>query len=154
VVPSLEKLNLSSNEIDDAGLAALAPGLRQLPNLKELGLYFNAVGDRGLECLLAERLPSECWPTQPSAGLPAGCVRGVLPSLEVLRLSGNDITGQGCDAVAYAVCIGALQALRLAYLVEGREGEEAQEAQEDLDEMLLRGDLFAQAAAAFPPLHP
>lgn len=145
VLPSLEELDLSNNKIDDAGLAALAPALRQLPKLEELWLQFNEVGSRGLACLLAEHLPSECWPTKPSAGLPKGCMRGVLPSLEQLYLSVNYLTGEDCDAVMYAVCIGAMPALQHVYM-DGCDASEG--AQEIMNELLQRGDFFLECEAA------
>ena len=145
VLPSLEELNLCNNKIDDAGLAALAPALRQLPKLKELWLHFNEVGSRGLACLLAEHLPPECWPTKPSAGLPKGCIRGVLPSLEQLHLSVNYLAGEDCDAVMYAVCIGAMPALQHVHM-EGCDASEG--AREIMDELLQRGDLFLECEAA------
>ena len=145
VLPSLEELNLCNNKIDDAGLAALAPALRQLPKLKELWLHFNEVGSRGLACLLAEHLPPECWPTKPSAGLPKGCIRGVLPSLEELHLSVNYFTGEDCDALMYAVCVGAMPALQHVYM-QGCDASE--DDQENLDELLQRGDFFLECEAA------
>ena len=68
----------------------------------------------------------------------------MLPSLEELHLSVNCLTGEDCDAVMYAVCIGAMPALRHAYM-EGCGASDG--AQEDLAELLLRGDVFLECEA-------
>lgn len=52
-LPRLEVLKLGRNNIGDEGLAALAPPLRGLHELKELHLFSNAIGNEGVELLLA-----------------------------------------------------------------------------------------------------
>ena len=89
-LPSLEMLHLWSNQIGDAGLAALAPALRQLPKLEVLFLSGSQIADQGLASLLAP----------PTAG--------VLPSLHNFYLDDNQITDEGFAALASALRGGAL----------------------------------------------
>ena len=72
-------------------------------------------------------------------------MRGVLPSLEQLYLSVNYLTGEDCDAVMYAVCIGAMPALQHVYM-DGCDASEG--AQEIMNELLQRGDFFLECEAA------
>ena len=53
VLKKLEVLNLSSNQIGDAGVMALAEaaGKGTLPQLKELDLSYNQIGDAGVMAL-------------------------------------------------------------------------------------------------------
>ena len=53
MLPSLEYISLSGNQIGSAGLTALAPALRQLPKLELLNL--NAQPDRD------HRSPTRAW---------------------------------------------------------------------------------------------
>ena len=98
VVPLLMDLSLSINPVGGAGLTALAPALRQLPELRTLYLNQNQITDQGLASLLAS----------PTAG--------VLPSLTFLNLNGNQITDEGCATLAVALRSGALPALRVLNL--------------------------------------
>jgi Ran GTPase-activating protein (RanGAP) involved in mRNA processing and transport len=50
-VPTLERLQLSSNDIGDVGAAHLASALPHLTNLVELMLDDNAISDKGLASL-------------------------------------------------------------------------------------------------------
>eukprot|EP00984_Skeletonema_dohrnii_P026891 scaffold16282_cov77-Skeletonema_dohrnii-CCMP3373.AAC.4 len=69
----LKNLQLSSNGIDDAGVAAFAHGLRSIgSSLKELDLRWNSIGNEGLSALVAAL---------------ANCT-----SLETLDLSYNDFS--------------------------------------------------------------
>ena len=69
----------------------------------------------------------------------------MLPSLEELHLSVNYLTSKDCEDIMYAVCIGAMPALRRTYM-EGCDVSEG--AQETLAELLQRGDLFLEYEAA------
>ena len=76
-------------------------------------LYFNDFGgpyDQGLAALLAP----------PTAG--------VLPSLECINLSDNQIADEGCAALASALRGGALPALKRLALDNNPASEEAQNA--------------------------
>ena len=88
----LEVLDLNYNSIGDEGCAALVSALRISGNcatkLKELWLDGNAIGDKG-----AVALASTCL---------VG-VGGASPSLEVLRLNNNQISLEGCRAIALAL---------------------------------------------------
>ena len=53
-LPSLVTLNLGMNPLCDAGLAALAPALRQLPELRRLFLYDSNIGDAGVASLVGQ----------------------------------------------------------------------------------------------------
>ena len=106
-VPALDFISLAHNQIGDAGLAALAPALRQLCKLKALNLHANQIGNQGLAALLAP----------PTAG--------VLKSLEHLYLNDNPrITDAGCAVLVSALHGGALPALKQLYVLR----EEAMEA--------------------------
>ena len=94
-LPSLQHLDLGGNlQLGDAGLAALASGLRQLPALKTLGLQRTNITDQGVASLLAEPLTG-----------------GVLNSLQKMYLRANQIADDGCATIASAVRSGALPAL-------------------------------------------
>ena len=107
-VPSLWYLELSSNNhLGDAGLIALAPALRQLPQLQTLALLNNQITDQGLASLLAP----------PTAG--------VLMKLKTLDLDENQVTDEGCAALAAAIHSGALPMLKRLYTSDNPVGEEA-----------------------------
>ena len=92
-LPSLAHLGLPNNPLGNAGLAALAPALRQLPTLQTLSLTNTSIGDEGLAALVAP----------PTAG--------VLGSLVSLYIGGNEITDAGCATLASSLRGGALPAL-------------------------------------------
>jgi len=84
----LETLDLSNNQIGDAGVTALAEaaGKGTLPQLKQLVLKYNQIGDAGVTAL-AE-----------AAG------KGTLPQLKYLFLMGNStISQQAQDALTAAL---------------------------------------------------
>ena len=101
-MPRLRNLRLHSAAIGDAGLVALAPALRRLPELEELDLSSNPFGDEGLAALVA--LPPR------SAGAPPPTT-GVLTKLNTLNLQGTQITGAGCATLAAALNSGVLPAI-------------------------------------------
>ena len=84
-LPSLDYINLNSNQLGGAGLTALAPALRQLPKLTSLSLGKNQIGDQGVASLLAPP------------------IAGVLPSLDYLYLIHNQIAPRA-GAAAAAEC--------------------------------------------------
>ena len=92
-LPRLQVLDLTDNGYGSAGLIALAPGLRARPQLKELSLRHDGIGDDGVAALVA---PGE----------------GVLPSLEVLHLYDNQVTDAGCSALVAALSSGAMPSLK------------------------------------------
>eukprot|EP01116_Phalansterium_solitarium_P022683 TRINITY_DN757_c0_g1_i2.p1 TRINITY_DN757_c0_g1~~TRINITY_DN757_c0_g1_i2.p1 ORF type:complete len:477 (+),score=201.30 TRINITY_DN757_c0_g1_i2:70-1500(+) len=73
----LERLALRNTLLDDAKLAALAPGLAACATLTELDLSHNLIGDAGLRAL-ADAL----------------CASGVGVSLETLNVGNNALTDQ------------------------------------------------------------
>eukprot|EP00985_Skeletonema_marinoi_P007535 scaffold3316_cov94-Skeletonema_marinoi.AAC.18 len=80
----LKKIRLDSNNIGDAGVAALAHGLRSIgPSLKALGLGNNSIDNEGLSSLTAALV---------------NCT-----SLERLDLSKNDFSNEGLSALAAAL---------------------------------------------------
>ena len=84
VIAGLRYMYLNNNGLGSAGLIALAPGLRALPQLKKLGLVNNRIDDDGVAALVE---PGE----------------GVLPSLEELWLDSNQVTEAGCAALVAAL---------------------------------------------------
>ena len=109
-LPALKDLDLEGNRLGDAGLAALAPALRQLPGLAVLSLDHNQIGDRGVASLLAEPL------------------QDALPSLHTLWLHDNLITDRGCAGLAAKLCTGAPPELRRLSVSGNPASEEAQKA--------------------------
>ena len=103
----LKTLYLEYNDIGNAGLLALAPALRRLPALEELGLHSNPLGDEGLAALVAP-LPPAGVPPQPTGGL---------AKLEKLDLSFTQIAGAGSAALVAAFDSGALPALKALSLL-------------------------------------
>ena len=101
-LPRLATLNLSSAAIGDAGLVALAPALRRRPELDELYLPSNPLGDEGLAALVAPPPPAGA-PPPPTGGL---------TKLKALDLAHTQITDAGCAALASALDSGALPALK------------------------------------------
>ena len=96
--------SLHNAAIGDAGIAALAPALRQLPALETLGLESNPLGDDGIAALVAP--PPLAGALSPPAG------GGVLVGLKKLYLGFTHITDVGCAALASALDRGTLPALR------------------------------------------
>ena len=94
--------SLHNAAIGDAGIAALAPALRQLPALETLGLESNPLGDDGIATFVVP--PPLACALSPPAG-------GVLAGLKQLYLGFTQITDAGCAALAYALDSGALPAL-------------------------------------------
>jgi len=106
-LPRLKRIVLNRTAIGDAGLVALAPSLRRLPALEELGLYGNLFGDEGLAALVAP---------PPAAGAPPPTTGG-LTKLKRLNLDYTQITDAGCATLAAALDSGAMPALEKLYLV-------------------------------------
>ena len=100
-------LGLISTAIGDAGLVALAPALRRLPALVQLGLNGNPFGDEGIAALVA--------PPPPASVLPPQARR--LKKLETLNLRGTQVSDAGCAALAAAFDSGALPALDIESLM-------------------------------------
>ena len=119
---SLEVLLLDSNPLGDAGLAALAPALHNLPLLKILSLSETSVTDQGVASLIS---------------LVAEPTARVLMSLEVLRLKDNQIGSAGCASLACALRGGALPALKELELEGNRAGVLFEV---EIDEALSRDD--------------
>jgi Ran GTPase-activating protein (RanGAP) involved in mRNA processing and transport len=90
-MPNLKDLRLSRNNIGDEGCRTIAPALRTMPNLKTLYLYNNNIGDEGLAVL--------------SNVVPA------IPLLDDLRLSGNKIGNVGCQCLLELIENDSLQSL-------------------------------------------
>ena len=103
VLPRLRFLNLHCTGIGDAGLVALAPGLRRLPALEVLLLRSNSFGDQGLAALVAPLpLLAGALPPQPT---------GVLAKLKGLDIHSTEVTDAGGASLAAAIDSGALPAL-------------------------------------------
>jgi hypothetical protein len=100
-LPRLKHLFLRSTALGDAGLAALAPALRQLPALERLGFGDNPLGDEGLAALVAPPPPPAGAPPPPTGGL---------TKLKWLDLSHTQIADTGCAALAEALDSGTLPA--------------------------------------------
>lgn len=71
VCEQLIELRLHGNKFGDAGMLALLPGLKDLPNLKTLQLDGNQIGDKGM------------------AALTDAIGKGAMPSLTKLDVGGN-----------------------------------------------------------------
>ena len=99
---ALSFAGLSSTALGDAGLVALAPALRRLPALEELGLGASPLGNEGLAALVAPPPPADAPTT----------TTGVLTKLKGLYLSRTQITDAGCATLAAALDSGVLPALR------------------------------------------
>ena len=136
-LPRLKKLNLSDNNIGDAGVTALASALGQgaLPLLSSLNLFCNQIGDSGLSNfvtavgsnangtlpLLAELILAHNQIGDVGASTFANATdpkegEGALPSLEKLYLHYNQIGDAGVTSLATAVANGALPALTFLHL--------------------------------------
>ena len=100
-LPRLTRLFLGGTAITDAGLVALAPGLRRLPALDHLVLWGNPFGDEGLAALVAP--PPAAGATSPP--------KGGLAKLKTLDLSDTKVADAGCNALASALGRGSLPAL-------------------------------------------
>ena len=115
VLKKLERLNLGSNQIGDAGVKALAEaaGKGTLPQLKNLYLDRNQIGDAGVTALVE------------AAG------KGSLPQLELLDLRDNQIGDAGVMALAEAAGKGTLPQLKGLYLMNNSTiSQQAQDALE------------------------
>ena len=98
-LPQLMELHLYRNQIGDAGISALVDALSRgaLPQLEKLWLGGNSIGDVGLSAL-------------------ADVVsRGALPALEKLFLDSNQIGDAGMSAFASACASGALDHLTVCW---------------------------------------
>jgi hypothetical protein len=100
-LPRLKHLGLINAAIGDAGLVALAPGLRRLPALEMLILRGNPVGDEGLAALVAPP------PLAGALPLPTGGLKELIR----LDLDYTQVSDAGCAALAAALDSGALPAL-------------------------------------------
>jgi hypothetical protein len=98
---------------------ALAPALRRLPALEELGLGRNPLGDEGLAALVAPPPPAGASPP-PTGGL---------AKLKALSLSDTQIADAGCAALAAALDSGALPTLEVLYLFGTRASAAAKATQ-------------------------
>jgi len=98
-LPQLKDLMLSENSIGDAGLSTLADMVskRALASLKQLFLAGNQIGDAGLSAL-AEAVGN-----------------GALEKLTLLRLDSNKIGDAGLQAFADALGKGALDQLQVCW---------------------------------------
>ena len=92
----------------------LAPALRQLPALENLGLNHNPFGDEGLAALVAPPPPAAAPPTPAPVPPPTG----VLTQLGQLLLNGTQITDASCATLAAALDSGALPALRVVSMYD------------------------------------
>ena len=99
---SLEALDLSRNQLGDAGVQALSKVA--FGNLRRLGLDYNRVGDPGARALAAS----------------PGCAR-----LRALSLTGNVITNDGAAALAASPVAASLRALTLGQNMIGARGADA-----------------------------
>ena len=97
----LKLLLLSRCGIGDAGLVALAPALRRLPELNTLIFRENSFGDEGLAALVAPPLAAGAVPP----------TTGGLEKLTMLTITFAQVTDAGCAALAVALDSGALPAL-------------------------------------------
>ena len=93
LLPRIESLQLSHNDIGDVGFAALARAAARLPGLKHIIVPFNHIGDEGVKAL---------------AG---AAISGGLKNLEALNLSYNKVGDEGISALARAATLGKLQKL-------------------------------------------
>lgn len=124
-LPNLEELYLYDNRIGDAGVAALAAavGSGSLPQLKTLDLGKNQIGDVGV------------------ASLATAADGGALTNVTRLALAANRIGDRGLEAVANACARGALPKLRMLYLDDNAIGDAG-----------LKGLADARAGGALPKL--
>jgi hypothetical protein len=86
-------LDLSSKLITDEGCRTIAPALRTMPNLKNLYLHNNNIGDEGLAVL-----------------------SNAIPLLDRLVLFGNNIGNVGCQCLLELIENDSLQSLTWLYL--------------------------------------
>jgi len=112
-LPGLHRLCLAQNRILDTGLVALAKlaiGVGAIPELKELSLEQTGFGDEGFIQLCLALAPPNGGSTarSPRDRREAGCR---LSELEELELSDNEVSYEGCKALAAAFDKGALPLL-------------------------------------------
>jgi Leucine-rich repeat (LRR) protein len=127
-------------QLNDAGLIVLAPVLWALPQLEELYLYNNQIGDVGISALAKAITPSKdrkralasCQKLDLSynqisdAGLTAlagALSSGALPQLKELWLGRNSIGDVGLSALADVVSSGALAQVSILRLHENQIGD-------------------------------
>lgn len=120
----IQKLSLQNCNVTEAGCAALASVLRSLPCLRELDLSYNQLGDAGLQLLCEGLLDPQCHverlQLEYSNLTAASCeaLASVLRAkreLKELGLSNNDLGEDGarvlCQGLAASAC--PLESLRL-----------------------------------------
>jgi Ran GTPase-activating protein (RanGAP) involved in mRNA processing and transport len=95
-MPNLKELLLYSNNIGDEGCRTIAPALRTMTNLKWLYLSFNNIGDEGLAVLTN--------------------VVSAIPMLYDLALSDNKIGNVGCQCLLELIENDSLQSLTSLWL--------------------------------------
>jgi uncharacterized protein (TIGR02996 family) len=123
----LERLDLSSNRVGDAGAAALAQA--RMPELRELRLGCNVVGDGGAEALATATERAALMRLDLSqnklgpAGARAFAASATLSSLAELDLSDNALDLEGVSALAAGTGLVALSKLVLARTVYTDEKE-------------------------------
>lgn len=108
-MPRLEHLALTNAGIDNFGMVALAPAMKQLPALESLNVAGNTFSDDGLAALVAPLAPA-------AAGAPPPPPPGPLPTLTWLNVSYTRIADT--SALVSAFRNGALPALQRLF-VEG-----------------------------------
>ena len=99
-------LNLSRCEWKDADLIIFAKRLHEWPDITELALGFNALGDTGIIALME------------------AIERGALQRMERLYLAGNNIGERGVEAIAKALRAKALPVCTYINLAKNPDAEE------------------------------
>ena len=100
-------LNLSRCKWTDADLVVFASRLHEWPNVTELALGFNSIGDDGIIALVE-----------------AIVKRGALQRMERLYLAGNNIGERGVDAIVKALRAKALPVCTYINLAKNPDAEE------------------------------
>jgi len=108
-------LQLRHNGINDVDMRVLSGAVREMPELRELWLQGNSIGDEGMEALVdAVRIGEES--SEEAVGEAAQGLRiaqrWALPRLESLLLNVNPIGDAGWTALAEAIASGSLPSLR------------------------------------------